>query len=145
MPALLLALLATMLALPALSADDCEPSRWGAGDEIGNANLITPDSVLAASKLVTTGKTYPLGIVIDSETPAFAPARRSAAEETSTPMASRTFSSAHLAVGARRARPGPPTCSVAAPESDGRYAFGSCLLTGSTSSWWRVSRAGACS
>ena len=59
---------------PALhAADDCEPSRWGAQDEIGSANLVTPASVLAATKLVKTGRTYPLGIVIDSSTPAFAP------------------------------------------------------------------------
>jgi kynurenine formamidase len=58
--------------LPA-SAQDWYPSKWGADDEIGAANLITPDSVLAASKLVTTGKTYNLGIVVDSKTPAFPP------------------------------------------------------------------------
>ena len=52
---------------------DCEPSRWGADDEIGNANLITPESVLAASKLIKTGKTYSLGITIDATTPAFPP------------------------------------------------------------------------
>ena len=52
---------------------DCEPSRWGADDEIGNANLITPESVLAASKLIETGKTYSLGITIDATTPAFPP------------------------------------------------------------------------
>jgi kynurenine formamidase len=54
-------------------AADCEPSRWGADDQIGNANLITPESVLLASKLVKTGKTYPLGIVIDANTPAYPP------------------------------------------------------------------------
>ena len=52
---------------------DCEPSRWGPDDEIGNANLITPESVLAASKLIKTGKTYSLGITIDATTPAFPP------------------------------------------------------------------------
>ena len=48
-------------------------SKWGPDDEIGSANLITPESVLAASKLIKTGKTYNLGIVVDSKTPAFAP------------------------------------------------------------------------
>ena len=52
---------------------DCEPSRWGPEDEIGNANLITAHSVLAAAKLVKTGKTYSLGITIDATTPAFPP------------------------------------------------------------------------
>ena len=49
------------------------PSRWGPDDEIGNANLITAESVLAASELVRTGKTYSLGITIDASTPAFPP------------------------------------------------------------------------
>lgn len=53
--------------------EQCEPSRWGADDEIGSANLITPASVAEASKLVTTGRTYSLGITIDSTTPAFPP------------------------------------------------------------------------
>ena len=52
---------------------ECKPSKWGAGDEVGSANLINPASVLAASKLVKTGKVYSLGITIDSTTPAFAP------------------------------------------------------------------------
>ena len=52
---------------------DCEPSRWGPEDEIGNANLITAHSVLAAARLVKTGKTYSLGITIDATTPAFPP------------------------------------------------------------------------
>ena len=53
--------------------EQCEPSHWGADDEIGSANLITPASVAEASKLVTTGRTYSLGITIDSTTPAFPP------------------------------------------------------------------------
>jgi kynurenine formamidase len=54
-------------------AQEWTQSKWGPDDEIGAANLITPESVLAASKLVKTGKTYQLGIVVDSTTPAFAP------------------------------------------------------------------------
>ena len=49
----------------------CKPSKWGPDDEIGAANLITPESVLAASKLIKTGKTYSLGITVDSQTPAY--------------------------------------------------------------------------
>ena len=33
-------------------AEDCKPSKWGAGDEIGSANLVTPEQVIMASKLV---------------------------------------------------------------------------------------------
>ena len=57
----------------AAAADECRPSRWGADDEIGNANLITPASVLQAAQLVKTGKTYSLGISVDASTPAFPP------------------------------------------------------------------------
>lgn len=54
-------------------AADCKPSKWGADDEIGSANLVTPERTLAASKLIKQGKSVPLGIVIDSSTPAFPP------------------------------------------------------------------------
>ncbi len=54
-------------------AADCVPSKWGVDDEIGAANLITPESVLAASKLVKKGETVPLGIVVDPNMPAFPP------------------------------------------------------------------------
>ncbi len=61
------------LATGASADEDCKPSRWGPDDEVGNVNLITPESVLAASRLIKTGKTYSLGIVVDSSTPAFPP------------------------------------------------------------------------
>ncbi|MEH6546975.1 MAG: cyclase family protein [Sneathiella sp.] len=54
-------------------AADCKPSQWGADDEIGSANLVTPERTLAASKLIKQGKSVPLGIVIDGSTPAFPP------------------------------------------------------------------------
>ena len=66
-------LLTAAVATGVVADDGCEPSRWGAGDEAGNANLITAESVLAASELVKTGKTYSLGITIDASTPAFPP------------------------------------------------------------------------
>lgn len=47
------------------------PSKWGANDEIGAANLVTPESMLKAVKLVKTGKTFPLGVPIDKSLPAF--------------------------------------------------------------------------
>ncbi|MCV6585139.1 MAG: cyclase family protein [Marinibacterium sp.] len=52
---------------------DCTPSQWGAEDEIGAANLITPETVLAATGLIKQGRVHPLGIVVDASTPAFAP------------------------------------------------------------------------
>lgn len=48
-------------------------SKWGADDEIGAANLIKPDTVMAAAKLIKTGKTYSLGGETNAKTPAFAP------------------------------------------------------------------------
>ena len=57
----------------AAAEKQCQHSPWGADDEIGAANRITAESVLAASKLVKTGKTYALGITIDESTPAYPP------------------------------------------------------------------------
>ncbi|GAB5471734.1 MAG: cyclase family protein [Rhodospirillales bacterium] len=54
-------------------AAECKPSKWGPDDQIGAANLITPESVLAATKLVKKGETSPLGIVVDPSMPAFPP------------------------------------------------------------------------
>ncbi len=62
----------TMAATTAF-AQDCRESKWGADDEIGSANLVTPENTLMAAKLIKQGKSTPLGIVIDSKTPAFAP------------------------------------------------------------------------
>ena len=55
------------------TAQDWTKSKWGPKDEIGAMNLITPKSVMQAAKLIKTGKTYNLGIIVDSKTPAFPP------------------------------------------------------------------------
>ena len=62
-----------LMSLNSSFADDCAPSKWGKNDEIGSANLITPESVLKASKLIKFGKTYSLGLTIDANTPAYPP------------------------------------------------------------------------
>ena len=67
------AALCTLLASQAVAATECKPSKWGADDEVGNINLLNPATVLKAAQLITQGKTYSLGITIDSTTPAFAP------------------------------------------------------------------------
>jgi len=46
-------------------------SKFGPDDQIGNVNYITPARTLAASKLVTTGKAYRLGIETNKNTPAY--------------------------------------------------------------------------
>ena len=61
------------LGATAVWADDCHQSKWGADDELGSANLVTPERTLAALSLVKQGKSMPLGITIDAKTPAFAP------------------------------------------------------------------------
>jgi kynurenine formamidase len=48
-------------------------SKYGPNDEIGAANLLTPEVALNATKLVKTGKTYSLGAETNSKTPAFGP------------------------------------------------------------------------
>jgi kynurenine formamidase len=68
-----LAVGALVCSASAVTAQDCVPSKWGAHDEIGAANLVTPERILAASALIRQGKSQPLGYVIDASTPAFAP------------------------------------------------------------------------
>ncbi|MDC0996917.1 cyclase family protein [Pseudomonadales bacterium] len=59
--------------LQLIASEECKPSEWGADDQMGAANRITPASIKKASRLIKTGKTYSLGITIDSDMPAFAP------------------------------------------------------------------------
>ena len=54
-------------------AQRCESSKWGPDDEIGAANYVTPEKVLAATKLVKEGQSHPLGIIVDPTMPAFPP------------------------------------------------------------------------
>lgn len=68
-----LGLILGMTALHAVAAEDCTHSRWGADDQIGAANRVTPQRVATAARLVKKGESHPLGIVIDSSTPAYPP------------------------------------------------------------------------
>ena len=54
-------------------AADCQPSEWGAADQIGAANRITPERTRAAAQLVKQGASHPLGIVITPGMPAYPP------------------------------------------------------------------------
>jgi kynurenine formamidase len=69
---LLAATLCTALGAGIATAE-CQPSKWGADDQIGSANLVTPERTLEAAKLIKQGKSMPLGITIGSNTPAFPP------------------------------------------------------------------------
>ena len=55
------------------SAQDWTKSKWGPNDEIGAANYMTPELVVKAAALIKTGKTYALGIPVDTKTPAYPP------------------------------------------------------------------------
>lgn len=48
-------------------------SKFGPNDQIGNLNYVTPEKTLAATKLVTKGKSYRLGIETNKDTPAYPP------------------------------------------------------------------------
>lgn len=64
-----------LLATPALAQDAqswCK-SKYGPNDEIGAANLLKPELVLEAAKLIKTGKTYSLGVETNSKAPAYPP------------------------------------------------------------------------
>jgi kynurenine formamidase len=71
--------LTTALALSALliggaqAHEDWCQSKWGPKDEIGAANLLTPQLAADAAKLVKTGKTYALGFETNASTAAYAP------------------------------------------------------------------------
>jgi kynurenine formamidase len=47
------------------------PSKWGAADERGAANTVTPASVAQAAKLIRTGEIVELGRVLSSDMPFF--------------------------------------------------------------------------
>lgn len=78
-PIRLLCLLAVLACVPPALAQSWQPpaendrcpSRWGAGDERGSANLMSPKSVLRAAGLIRTGTVYELGHVLSASIPFF--------------------------------------------------------------------------
>ena len=62
-----------MIVAQVATAEQCQPSKWGADDEIGSANHVSPKQTLMAVKLVKKGESHPLGIVVDPNMPAFPP------------------------------------------------------------------------
>jgi kynurenine formamidase len=53
---------------PPADSERC-PSKWGAGDERGSANLMKPETVLRAARLIRTGEVIELGRVLSSAMP----------------------------------------------------------------------------
>jgi kynurenine formamidase len=60
-----------LLAAPATADDSWYPSRYGADDTLGAINELSAEKVVAAAKLVKTGKTYRLGVETGRDTPAY--------------------------------------------------------------------------
>ena len=56
---------------PGAADDDWYPSRYGADDTLGAINELSPEGVLAAAKLVKTGRSYALGVETGRATPAY--------------------------------------------------------------------------
>ncbi len=52
---------------------DWYPSKYGANDTLGAINNLSPAKVVEAAKLITTGKTYPLGVPTGRDSPAYPP------------------------------------------------------------------------
>ncbi len=66
------AIAAVLLATSAW-AESWYPSKYGADDTLGAINNLSPELVVKAAKLVTTGKTYALGVETGPTSPAYPP------------------------------------------------------------------------
>jgi kynurenine formamidase len=55
------------------AADNWYPSRFGPDDTLGAINLLSPEKVVQAARLVKTGKTYSLAVVTGAGSPAYHP------------------------------------------------------------------------
>ena len=70
---MLLGMSASLLAQSWKPPSDQErcPSKWGAGDQRGSGNLMTPEAVVKAARLIRTGEVIELGQELSSEIPFF--------------------------------------------------------------------------
>ena len=64
-------LVVMLVACASVAQDNWYPARWGAQDQRGAANRITPAKVLEARNLIVRGQTYQLGRVYESGMPIF--------------------------------------------------------------------------
>ena len=55
------------------AAEEWYPSQYGADDTLGAINNLSPEKVVEAARLVTTGKTYRLGVPTGADSPAYPP------------------------------------------------------------------------
>jgi kynurenine formamidase len=68
---LIFALVVVFVACSSVAQDNWYPSSWGADDQRGAANRITPAKVLEAKNLITRGQTYQMGRVYEAAMPLF--------------------------------------------------------------------------
>ena len=68
---LIFTLVVVFVACSSVAQDNWYPSQWGAGDQRGAANRITPAKVLEAKNLITRGQTYQMGRVYEAAMPVF--------------------------------------------------------------------------
>lgn len=66
-------LIATFFTSGFVVAEDWTTSKYGPEDTLGAINLLSSEKVLAASKLIKTGKTYALGVDTGPDSPAYPP------------------------------------------------------------------------
>ena len=64
-------LVVTVIACASVAQENWYPSQWGADDQRGAANRITPAKVLEAKNLIVRGQTYQMGRVYESGMPMF--------------------------------------------------------------------------
>ena len=78
------------------------PSKWGAMDERGSGNLMKPEQVLKAAKLIRTGEVIELGQVLDPLNMPFFPGRQLSILTKRTnvlPQSNRRFSNEEMVIG----------------------------------------------
>src|SRR5688500_12391796 len=64
-------LVVTVIACASVAQENWYPSQWGAEDQRGAANRITPAKVLEAKNLIVRGQTYQMGRVYEPGMPMF--------------------------------------------------------------------------
>lgn len=60
-------------AAPAFAEENWYPSQFGAEDRLGAVNHLSAEKTASAAELITTGKTFSLGMITGRDTPAYGP------------------------------------------------------------------------
>lgn len=70
---ILVLVFASLFAVAQAEEADWYPSKYGAEDTLGAINNLSPELVMKAARLVTHGKSYPLGVETGPNSPAYPP------------------------------------------------------------------------